>query len=91
MIFINSMKNLKIYKTPVFLPTLEDDKKRGSAILMMTPNYNSSKKLMNHPLFINKLRYSSLILYLETLPLIMFSKTLAGFPANFSSVLAASI
>ena len=59
MIFINSMKNLKIYKTPVFLPTLEDDKKRGSAILMMTPNYNSSKKLMNHPLFINKLRYSS--------------------------------
>ena len=59
MIFIDMMKNLKIYKTSAFLPTLEKDKKRKSAILLMSPNYNSSKKLIQNPLFINKLRYSS--------------------------------
>lgn len=59
MIFISKMKNLKIYKTPVFLPTLEDDKKRGYASLLLTPNYESSKKIMTHPLLINRLRYSS--------------------------------
>ena len=59
MIFIDKMKNFKIYKTPMFLPTLENDKKKKSAILLMTPNYASSKKLLDNPLFINKLRYSS--------------------------------
>ena len=59
MIFIDEMKNLKIYKTPLFLPTMEDDKKRGSSILLLTPDYNSSKRIMNSPLFINRLRYSS--------------------------------
>ena len=59
MIFIDKMKNFKIYKTPMFLPTLDNDKKKKSAILLMTPNYASSKKLLDNPLFINKLRYSS--------------------------------
>ena len=59
MIFIDKMKNLKIYKTPMFLPTLEKDKKKKSSIFLMTPNYDSSKKLIDNPLFINKLRFSS--------------------------------
>lgn len=59
MIFIDKMKNLKIYKTPMFLPTLVDDKKKHSAVLLMTPNYNSSKRLMNSPLFVNRMRYLS--------------------------------
>ena len=59
MIFIDQMKNFKIYKTPMFLPTLEKDKKRKSLIFLMTPNYNSSKKLLDFPLFVNKLRFSS--------------------------------
>ena len=59
MIFIDKMKNLKIYKTPLFLPTMENDKKRNSAIFLMTPNYESSKRVINNPLFINRLRYSS--------------------------------
>lgn len=59
MIFIDKMKNFKIYRTSLFLPTLEGDKKHKSAILLMTPNYNSSKKLMTHDLFVNRLRYSS--------------------------------
>ena len=59
MIFIDMMKSFKIYKTPMFLPTLDNDKKKKSAVLLMTPNYAASKKLLDNPLFINKLRYSS--------------------------------
>lgn len=59
MILIDEMKNLKIYKTQTFLPTIESDKKKGSAALLLTPNYASSKRLMNNPLFVNKMRFSS--------------------------------
>ena len=59
MIFVDKMKNLKIYKKPFFLPTLLKDKKKKSVILLLTPNYISSKNLMNSPLTINKLRYQS--------------------------------
>ena len=58
MIFIDKMKNFKIYKSPLFLPTLERDKKKKSAILMMTPSYTSSKKILLHPMLINKMRIS---------------------------------
>ena len=63
MILVDKMKNFKIYKTPTFLPTVTGNKKKGSAILLFTPNYESSKKIMESNLFINKLRYSSY--YLE--------------------------
>lgn len=63
MIFIDKMKNLKIYRTKTFLPTVNGDKKRGSAVLLMTPNYESSRKLMNSDLFVNKNRFISY--YLE--------------------------
>ena len=59
MILINKMKDFKIYRTPTFLPTKMENKKKGCAVLLFTPNYESSKKLMNHPLFVNKLRYQS--------------------------------
>ena len=63
MILIDKMKNMKIYKTQMFLPTLANDKKKQSAIFLLTPNYTSSKSIMNSNLFVNKLRYSSY--YLE--------------------------
>lgn len=59
MIFIDQMKNLKIYKRPMFLPTVENDKKKKSAVLMLTPNYESSKQLMQSDLLINRLRFQS--------------------------------
>jgi len=59
MILIDNMKNLKIYRTKTFLPTIEDSKKKYSALYLLTPNYSSSNRLMNHKLFINKLRYES--------------------------------
>ena len=59
MILIDKMKDLKIYKVPTFLPTKIDDKKKNCSILLLTPNYQSSIKLMKHPMFVNKLRYQS--------------------------------
>lgn len=59
MIFIDQMKNFKIYRTKTFLPTKKEDKKKGSAILLLTPNYESSKKVMNSNLFVNNRRYES--------------------------------
>ena len=59
MILIDKMKDFKIYRTATFLPTKMDNKKKKCAVLLFTPNYESSKKLMNHPLFVNKKRYES--------------------------------
>ena len=59
MIFIDQMKNLKIYKRPMFLPTVENDKKKKSAVLLLTPNYESSKQLIQNPLLINRMRFQS--------------------------------
>ena len=63
MIFIDKMKNFKIYRTKTFLPTEKGNKKRNSAVLMMTPNFDSSKRIMNNDMFVNSGRYESY--YLE--------------------------
>ena len=63
MIFIEKMKNFRIYKCESFLPTIKNNKKKGSAILMMTPNFDASKKVMNNKMFVNSNRFSSY--YLE--------------------------
>lgn len=63
MIFIEKMKNFKIYRTKTFLPTVKGDKKKSSAVLLMSPNYESSKKLMNSDMFVNSGRFESY--YLE--------------------------
>lgn len=63
MILIDQMKNLKIYRTKTFLPTIKGNKKKNSAILLMTPNLDSSKRLMNNEMFVNSRRYESY--YLE--------------------------
>lgn len=59
MIFIDKMKTLKIYKRPMYLPTVEGDKKKGSAVLLLTPEYLSSRRLIQSDLLINKLRFQS--------------------------------
>ena len=59
MIFLEEMKNLKIYKKPFFLPYIDTNKKNGSAIFLLTPNYQSSKKCMNLPYMINRNKYQS--------------------------------
>ena len=54
MIYLDDLKYMKLYKKPFLLPINKDDKKHGSAILLLTPNYDSSNNLMNHPLALNK-------------------------------------
>ena len=54
MIYLDDLKYMKLYKKPFMLPINKDDKKHGSAILLLTPNYESSNALMNHPLALNK-------------------------------------
>jgi len=63
MIFLEKTKPMRIYKTQLYLPTLKDDKKKGSLIFLLSPNYNSSNKMMNSSMFINRMRYQSY--YLE--------------------------
>ena len=63
MIFLDKTKNLRIYKTQAYLPTVEDDKKKFSTIMLLTPTFESSKRIMESNLFVNKLRYASY--YLE--------------------------
>ena len=63
MIFTKDMINLRIYKRPVFLPTLENgpkpNKKTKSLIYLLTPDRNSSIRLISHPMTINRTRYQS--------------------------------
>lgn len=63
MIFIDEMKNLKIYRKPVFLPYEDKDKKHGSILYLLTPNYQSSMKQMKLHYTINRHYFESY--YLE--------------------------
>ena len=55
----NNLKPFKIYQCQTYLPYLESDKKKGSSITLLSPNYEASKFLMNHPLFVNNKRFES--------------------------------
>ena len=63
MLFSKDIKNLRIYRQKMFLPTLETsdtpNKKTKSAIFLLTPNRKSSLNLMKHPLMVNMKRYQS--------------------------------
>lgn len=59
MIILDQMKNLKVYRVPMLMPTLENDKKRHSAMLLLTPNYDSTKKVIRNHMLVNRLRYQS--------------------------------
>lgn len=54
MIYIDEIKNLRIYNKPFLLPINRKDKKKGSSVMLLTPNIDSSIKLMNHKLLINR-------------------------------------
>ena len=59
MIILDQMKNLKVYRVPMLMPTLDSNKKRHSAMLLLTPNYESSKKVIRNHMLVNRLRYQS--------------------------------
>lgn len=54
MLYLDDLKYMKLYKKKFFLPVNKRNIKKNSAILLLTPNYEYSNKLMNHPLTVNK-------------------------------------
>ena len=54
MIYIDEIKNLKLYKRQFLLPRNGIDKKHNNVVMLLTPNQESSKKIINHPLMKNK-------------------------------------
>lgn len=53
MIFVDEMKDLKMYTKSFYLPITEKNKKKGSAVYLLTPNLKSSMNLLKSPLLIN--------------------------------------
>lgn len=51
--YLNELPNMKLFKRKFFLPINEKDKRHGSAIFLLTPDYMISKELMNSPLTLN--------------------------------------
>lgn len=55
MLYLDDLKYMKLYKKhDLFLPINKKDKKHGSAILLLTPNYQSSVEMMNNEFFVNR-------------------------------------
>lgn len=63
MIFLDELKDTFLYKRPFFIPINEKDKRRGSAIFLLSPNVDTSIKMMNMPYVVNKNYFTSY--YLE--------------------------
>ena len=47
LLYLDDLKYMKMYKKKFFLPINMKDKKHGSAILLLSPDYETSLKLMN--------------------------------------------
>lgn len=54
MFYMDELKDLWIHKKKVHLPVHYRNKRRNSVVFLLTPSIESSIKLINHPLLINK-------------------------------------
>lgn len=59
MVSLSDLKELVMYKKKFFLPIDMKDKKHGSAITLLTPNFNSSKMAMTAPYIVNHRYFES--------------------------------
>lgn len=59
MIFLDELEYMKLYKKPFHLPINEKNKKKNSAIFLLTPSIEKSIELLNNPLLINKKYFNS--------------------------------
>ena len=59
MVSLDDLRELVIYKKQFFLPINLKDKKKGSAIFLMTPNYKSSLLAMSAPYTANRRCFES--------------------------------
>lgn len=58
-ILIDDLKNNKLYRKKMYIPSDPKNKRKHSVIFLMTPDYMSSVKAMSNPMFINNRRYES--------------------------------
>jgi len=58
-VYLDDIKPLRLTKTEFFLPINEEDKKKNSAIFLLTPNLESSINMMKHPLALNRRLFES--------------------------------
>ena len=59
MVSLDDVKDLVLYNRPFFLPIMDKDKTKGSAIMLLTPNYQSSINCMKLPYTINRRYFQS--------------------------------
>lgn len=56
MVFLDDLKDLVLYKKPFILPVEEKNIRSGSAVFLVTPNYESTKNVLSRPYLINKMK-----------------------------------
>lgn len=54
MVSLDDLRDLTLYKKPFYLPINSKNKKKGSSIMLLTPNYKSSMLTMTAPYAVNK-------------------------------------
>jgi len=54
MIFLNELKDGILYKKPSYLSIDQKNKKTGSAVFLLTPDYDSSKKILGSEMILQK-------------------------------------
>ena len=65
MFFLDEIKKNKLSRKKFLLPLNDSDKRKGSMVYILSPNYNSTVKTLNHPLLHNRYFYSY---YMERSP-----------------------
>lgn len=59
MVSLDDLKELVLYKKQFYLPIDHKDKRHGSAIMLMTPSFRSSKMAMTAPYMVNRRYFES--------------------------------
>lgn len=54
MVYLYDIKDMKLYRKQFYAPINRKNKKTGSAILLLSPNYEASKSLINNRFMINR-------------------------------------
>ena len=57
MFFIDELQDFKMYKKQFLYPIDGKDKKNGSAVILLSPNMDSSIGIMNHDLFLSSRKF----------------------------------
>ena len=58
MFFLDEIQKNSISKKKILLPLNDEDKKKNSVVYLLTPNYQSSKNVLNHSLIHHKYYFS---------------------------------